>query len=152
MSCYGYICLWCCNSLLRIEEVPFLSVFVCHPSALSNIGEFNADFQIPGRSTLKECSGIISYSIFFKQLILHLLLFQADAQAITDSFSYICNSRAMQNKRVCPYNCLLFQNETRPGSGAGRRPGSFYRRSFSDSVSITSLSIRLNKISAFGIT
>ena len=27
----------CCHSLLRIEEVPFLFVFVCHPSALSNI-------------------------------------------------------------------------------------------------------------------
>ncbi len=27
----------CCHSLLRIEEVPFLFVFVCRPSALSNI-------------------------------------------------------------------------------------------------------------------
>ena len=26
-----------CHSLLRIEEVPFLFVFVCRPSALSNI-------------------------------------------------------------------------------------------------------------------
>ncbi len=30
----------CCHSLLRIEEVPFLFVFVCRPSALSNIPRF----------------------------------------------------------------------------------------------------------------
>ena len=34
----------CCHSLLRIEEAPFLFVFVCRPSALSNIcGEYGAD-------------------------------------------------------------------------------------------------------------
>ena len=30
-----------CHSLLRIEEVPFLFVFVCRPSALSNISAAN---------------------------------------------------------------------------------------------------------------
>ncbi len=32
-----------CHSLLRIEEIPFLFVFVCRPSALSNIRFFNLE-------------------------------------------------------------------------------------------------------------
>ncbi len=32
----------CCHSLLRIEEIPLLFGFVCHPSALSNVcGAYN---------------------------------------------------------------------------------------------------------------
>ena len=43
-----------CHSLLRIEEVPFLLVFVCRPSVLSNIAGTNGCYLYQGRDVKED--------------------------------------------------------------------------------------------------